>query len=278
MVRSIFPFQKIRVINDVPYVSQFANPDYAEKILRNRVEMTSDPNWRETGAESEQEYAKWVLNICGMACLSMALRYFKCKVEGTIILAKDAFRYQVFKEKNKGLSGMHYKEFCIWVRNYGLNAVIYTSLGIRGLQKLLSDGKLIIASVHPDIREYRTLNDSSKKGGHLVLLIGYDKQKNTLIFHNPSGFSSNNTQNNQEILVPKFLEYFAGRGIAIYPLRQNHVKAKDKASKIAIFLSSLSHNFLSLGRFGSNSGNFMSKNLEISYLVTAPRISNTSLI
>lgn len=55
-LRSVFRTRKSKVQNEVPYGSQFAHPEYAEKILRDGVAKTSDPNWKETGAHSAEEY------------------------------------------------------------------------------------------------------------------------------------------------------------------------------------------------------------------------------
>lgn len=64
----------------------------------------------------------------------------------------------------------------------------------------------------------------------------------------------------------------------LYSFNQNHVIANDNASKIAIFLSSLVHSFLSLGFLVSSSLNSVSNHCEISYFVTTPNCSNTSRI
>lgn len=213
-ISALFSKQRDYIENTVPYVSQFAHQEYAEKILKDKANKTSDPNWKDTGAESPEEYAKWVLTMCGMACTSMALQHLKNRKEGIVVLAKDAKTHGVYKEQNSELSSMHYKEFADWIKNYGIEAKIYTRLGVRGLQKLLSDGNVVIVSVNPNIRGYETA-DTTQRGGHLVLVTGYNKINNTMTLHNPSGFVSQNTQENHTIPVSKFLKYYAGRGIAL---------------------------------------------------------------
>lgn len=216
-VSSLFSSSKDKVENDVPYVSQFAHPDFAERILKDGVEKISDPDWRNTGAESPKEYAEWVLTICGMACASMVLQYFKKNNDGVVSLAKDALKHEVYDKGPSGISNMKYKEFANWIGNYGVHAEVYTRLNIRGLYKLLSDGNLVMVSVNPNIREYETAK-THQKGGHLVLVTGYNKRINTVILHNPSGFVSLGTQENHTVPVPKFLQYYAGRGIALSKL------------------------------------------------------------
>jgi len=214
VLSTLFTETKERVENDVPYVSQFAHPEYAKKILKDGVQKTSDPNWRNTGAVSPEEYARWVLVMCGMACTSMVLKYFKSRNDGIVTLAKDAMKHGVYKQDGNELSSMHYKEFSEWIKGYDLGAGIYTRLTVCGLQKLLSGDKLVIVSVNPNIRGYETVG-TTQEGGHLVLVTGYDKAKNTLTIHNPSGFVSEGTQENHKVPIPEFLRYYARRGISV---------------------------------------------------------------
>ncbi len=216
-INSLFSSPKDKTENDVPYVSQFAHSEYSEKILKDNIDKIRDPNWQNTGAESPEEYAEWVLTICGMACASMVLRHLKKSDKGIVYLAKEAMTYGVYKKENGEISDMRYKEFASWIKKYGINVKVYTRLGIRGLSQLISDGKLVIVSVNPNIREYETAH-THKKGGHLVLVTGYDTSEDTITIHNPSGFVSLNTQEDHRIPVKKFLKYYAGRGIALSKL------------------------------------------------------------
>jgi hypothetical protein len=61
----------------VPYVSQFANPSWAEMVLKDNQPIDRDLMWEESGARSVKEYERWVLSICGMACTAMALQFYK---------------------------------------------------------------------------------------------------------------------------------------------------------------------------------------------------------
>jgi len=219
-ILALFSSVKPQVENGVSYVGQFASPEFAEKILREGVDKTTDPEWENTGAKLSEEYAKWVLIICGMACTSMALKHFKDKNVGTITLAKDALKHDVYRQEGDDISGMQYREYAKWVRGYGLDARVYSRLTMRGIEYLLSRGRLVIVSVNPNIREYETVS-TTQKGGHLVLVTGYNKKNKTVTIHNPSGFTSSNTQQNHTISVLKFFQFYAGRGIAINSLNNN---------------------------------------------------------
>ena len=214
LIHLLFINSKDRVSLAVPYVIQFAHPEYAEKILRDDVERSEDPWWKKTGAKSPKEYATWVLVVCGMACTAMALDYFKRKREGIISLAKDAMDHGVYQKLPNGISDMRYREFACWIKEYELRAEIYTRISLRNIQKLLTEGKLVVISVNPNIRGYATAC-TNQKGGHLILITGYNKADGTITFHNPSGFLSQSTQENHMILIKEFYKYYAGRGIAL---------------------------------------------------------------
>lgn len=201
-------------MNDVPYVSQFANALYAEKVLAHGIDVGSDPNWQSTGATTQEEYADWALEICGMACFSMVLQFFGKQDPGIVPLAKEAKIHRVYEQHGDRLTGMQYKEFSQWAKSFSIKADVYPWLPVQGIQKLLSKGKLVMVSVNPNVRGYETA-PKDQKGGHLILVVGYNQEKKTITFHNPSGFASQNAQANHELPISTFLNFYAGRGIAL---------------------------------------------------------------
>jgi hypothetical protein len=109
---------------------------------------------------------------------------------------------------------MKYREFAEWISSYVLKAQVYTKLNIKGIQYALSNGRMVIASVNPNIRGYDTAT-LNQKGGHLVVVTGYNLKENTITINNPSGFYSTKTQIGHTLSVPNFFKYYAGRGIVI---------------------------------------------------------------
>jgi hypothetical protein len=203
-----------KVSHNISYVCQFAQPEHAELSLKKELNPVDDPYWESTGAISPERYADWAFTMCGMASTSMALSHFHNKDIKPVVLAEDALKAGVYTEDTKEISGMKYREFVRWVGKYDLNASIYTRLTVRGIQCALSKGGLVIVSVNPNIRGYNTAS-SEQKGGHLVLVTGYDKERKIISINNPSGFVSNNTQANHELTHKEFQSYFAGRGIVV---------------------------------------------------------------
>ena len=202
---------------DVPYVCQFATPESAELSLTKKLVPADDPDWKNTGAVSPARYSQWAFTMCGMASVSMALKHFKGNHTQVAQLAEDALQEGVYVEDSKDISSMKYKEFTRWIKKYGLQAEMYTTLSLKGIQLALAEGKLVIVSVNPNIRGYNTA-PVIQKGGHLVLVTGYDKTASTVSLNNPSGFVSTNTQIKHTLSEWDFAHYYAGRGILVSPI------------------------------------------------------------
>ncbi len=213
-IRSRFSFLPNTVDYDVPYVCQFAKPEHAELSLKKELNPVDDLHWKDTGAKSPERYAQWAFTMCGMASTAMAVEYFKGKKLSLVELAEDALQSGVYTEGEKEISSMKYREFTKWVRKHSLSAQMFTRLSIRGIQYALSLGSVVMVSVNPNIRGFDTA-PFSQKGGHLVLVTGYDVTNQIILLNNPSGFVSTKTQIKHRLSIPDFLKYYAGRGIVI---------------------------------------------------------------
>lgn len=211
------------VLYEVPYLSQFARAAHAEPIMKREWNAVDDLYWADTGAITPERYAAWALAACGMAVTAMALKYFKGFEVRFVDLAEDALQGGVYVEDEKGIGPMLYREFAMWVVKYGLQADVYSRLSLAGIRLALSEGKLPMVSVNPNIRGYNT-SPADRKGGHLVLIVGYDTVRKEFCIHNPSGFESLGTQQNHRMSEEVFARYYAGRGLAVSPL-SSHVEA-----------------------------------------------------
>jgi hypothetical protein len=179
---------------NVSYVSQFSNNKNSEQSLKT-MNVEFDNDWRLSGAESKEEYARWAYTMCGMACLSMILQHFYSKTIRNVELANDALANGVYDIANNEISGMKYQPFVKWIEKFNLLADVYSKLSIKGIQYALSHSKLVIVSVNPNIRGFNT-SPQDQIGGHLVLVVGYDLRNSTITINNPSGFESTQTQKN----------------------------------------------------------------------------------
>jgi hypothetical protein len=199
---------------EVPYFSQFMSAELVEDFIEGRKELHTDPKWQQSGAGSPKEYEQWTWCDCGITCLKMILatNISQESLLPLVTLSKEATQYGAFKVTDTSISPLHYKEFCIYVREkHGLDARSISALSICALKEQVANGNFVIASVHPSIRHTNSI--PQKRGGHLVLIVGYDEKG--IYIHNPSGYQSNSSQESAFVPLNDFKRFFAYRGIVI---------------------------------------------------------------
>lgn len=201
------------LIADVPYYSQWESPELVEPILTGKIDASDDPNWKASGATSKDEYALWSALACGMACTKMILDKELGKIVPIVKLGEQSSTYGAYTMPLDESKGMVYRPFTMFLKQmYNLDATPILPLDIYRIIHELSHNSYIIASVSPKIRHTGDIPPS--KGGHLVLIVGYDLNKEELYFHNPSGFTKD-TQKYAVISFNDFLKFFGGRGIVV---------------------------------------------------------------
>lgn len=204
-----------KILNKVPYFSQWESPELVDKIIKRKILAREDPKWKKSGAKSPEEYEYWSWNTCGMACLKMILYVKTGKEHKTIELANKCEEYGGYIQNGEKIDGLFYipfKEFLM--KELKLEAKVFRFfLTVGRIKRELKTGNYMIASVNSSIR--KPDHEPEHKGGHLVLVTGFDDTKKTLFLHNPSGFFGV-SQENWEITERDFKKFFAGRGILIY--------------------------------------------------------------
>jgi hypothetical protein len=116
--------------------------------------LLGDPLWRESGAATVEEYARWASNICGMACLKMVLAA-RGDIHRTIDLARacTAFGGYVVNEADRSIKGLIYAPFVTFVaETFGLKAETITNLPTSDIPALLQSRTYFMASVNSQIR------------------------------------------------------------------------------------------------------------------------------
>lgn len=200
---------------NVPYICQYTQPEEVENYKKRKLSVINDPNWKKNGANTPQEYEKWTHALCGMATTAMAVKYYQGKKVKLITLAKDAMSHGVYHYESPGIvSDMQYRKFTKWIEKYGLLAEVCLILSLKKIHHALANNRLPIVSVNPNICGYKT-SSPRRKGGHLVLVVGYDLTHHVLFLHNPSGFYSLKTQKNYKISEKEFHTFYAKRGILV---------------------------------------------------------------
>ena len=195
----------------VPSITQYASPSLIAAIAYEGHPRAEDPRWRESGAPDREAYAEWCARWCGMACLRMALLARDGAAPSLYDLAAGCMQYGAYTDEPGRPQGLIYRPFADYARDkHGLRADVITELDPDRLIAEVDRGRLVIASVHPEIR--RPQNDPPGTGGHLVLVTGH--VDGLLTFHNPSGHTPEAVV--ATLPVPAFDRFSARRGIALH--------------------------------------------------------------
>ncbi|MFE3556909.1 C39 family peptidase [Streptomyces sp. NPDC059193] len=195
-----------------PTVTQYASPDLIAAYAYEGRDRGDDPRWAETGAPDLDTYRRWCGHMCGIACLRMALLARTGDAPTLFELLDGARKYGAYTEHadTGAIHGLVYAPFAQYVGDvYRLHAEVHPRLTVDDLLALLDSGRLVMASVHKEIR--RPENPAPGKGGHLVLVTG--RQGDTVYFRNPSGHTAQ--ARTASLVVAEFAEFFGGRGVSL---------------------------------------------------------------
>ncbi len=219
MLSDIIP--RSYILYSMPYNSQWPSPEFVDVILKteDRNGML-DPNWKDYGTIDPEEYKLWSRNTCGMSCLRSILQYTKCITFPIMTLAKRCTEYGGYIPTSDDIEGMFYQPFVDYLKgDFNLNGRVANSLTLEQILQEVSRKNFVIASVSPLIRDPRLIPPT--RGGHLVLITGYDLDKSlsndecgVLYIHDSTGYYNKN-QKYAEISINDFMKFFAEKGIII---------------------------------------------------------------
>ncbi|KUF16427.1 C39 family peptidase [Streptomyces silvensis] len=192
-----------------PSLTQFASPDLVGRIVYEGHDPADDPAWRESGAATLEDYARWCSHLCGLTCLRMALGP---SAPSLFELRDGALKYGAYTEDAEGtIRGLIYAPFAEYVREvHAVDATVHRHLTVEEIAELLDAGRTVIASVHFEIR--RPERPAPGRGGHLILLTGRTAD-GALHLHNPSGIDARSRT--ADLSPAAFEPFFAGRGVSM---------------------------------------------------------------
>jgi hypothetical protein len=197
----------------VPYFCQWESRELARQILEKQINTDDDPNWKASGAKTKKEYHDWSWSACGMACTKMILAHRTGKIVPIVDLGKQCTEYGGYTMPLENSVGLYYKPYITFVeKELNWKAKIVQGMTFQELMHELGKGNYVIAGVSPQIRYPQS--KPKVKGGHLVLMVGYDKIKQEFYLHNPSGISKE-TQEYAALKFSDFKKFFSGRGIVV---------------------------------------------------------------
>jgi hypothetical protein len=197
----------------VPYFSQWETADMTlEVVAEGAAALLRDPLWQASGADDVGDYARWAVNLCGMACLKMLLAARTGKIHPIVSLARQCETYGGYVTGPDGsIKGLIYAPFVPFVKErFGLDARIVTGIVAGDVEAILDTAGFLIASVHHSIRWPD--REPPSRGGHLVLVTAAGG--GMIRFHNPSGHDEA-ARENVDLPVADFDRFFAGRGIVV---------------------------------------------------------------
>jgi len=148
-----------------------------------------------------------------MACLKMIFAY-KFKRDFKLVeLGKLCQKYEGYVKRGKNLDGLYYKPFVEFLKEeFNMPSKVVSPMTTQEIIKEIEKNNFVMASVSFEIRNLT--NKVSFRGGHLVLIVGYDFNKQVLYIHNPSGINEK-TQAFAKVNFYNFNKLFAYRGIVI---------------------------------------------------------------
>jgi hypothetical protein len=144
----------------------------------------------------------------------MILAHKQHKIIPLVILAKQCLEYGGYELPLEASPGLFYKPFVNFIfEEYGLRGKVVGALTLDEIKQTISDGGYATVSVTAEIRF--PLKEPTRHGGHLVLVFGYDDEKQVVHINNPSGFKD--SQENAILSYKQFMKFFDHKGILIRP-------------------------------------------------------------
>ena len=143
---------------------------------------SGDPEpWIAFGS-GQLEYQRWIPEICGICCLKM--------VGDTIGTTNDLSLYQLtmmaaangtfIVSEHGTVEGAFHYPLAELAERLGIRCRVVRILGIGEITEVLAQGMYAILSIDS------ARVDSSRHGGHLVLVYGYDKLADSFLLHDCS--------------------------------------------------------------------------------------------
>jgi len=167
------------MIRKIPYFAQWESQELVDEIIEGKIKAREDPRWKKSGANTPAEYELWSWNVCGMACLKMILMRKFGRDYKTIELAKKCEECGGYIKKGKVIDGLFYEPFIVFLKKeLKLKAKVFKRfLTLWRIKRELKKGNYFIVSVSASIR--KPVHTPEHKGGHLVLMTGFDDERKT---------------------------------------------------------------------------------------------------
>jgi len=201
----------------IKYFSQYGDPSLNKKIEQQKI-LPAEKQWKNLGAQNQEEYIRWRKDICAVTCLQMVAQNFPALPLPfqPIAFAKNSIQSGVYQiSDSHSILGIFWKPFEQFLRGYGIQALFQKYLTLSQIIHKLDSGCIIFASVSSYLHHGKRQN---KKSGHVIVIHGYGLENgrvSTFSIKDPAGWQENNTQE-RPIALTEFLRYYSGRGLILY--------------------------------------------------------------
>lgn len=145
---------------------------------------------------TKAEYKKWIPEICGICCLKMVGDTFNktndLSLHQLTLLTLNNGGFKILK--NGTIQGVFHYPLVKLAQKFGLGGLVLAHLNDTAIIENLKNNKLILLSV--DLHKL----DSSITGSHLVLVHGYNHEKDEFVLHDCASVLNENGEN---IVIPR---------------------------------------------------------------------------
>jgi hypothetical protein len=214
----------------VPYYAQVASPELARPIFAGGLDARLDPRWRESGAETAEEYAYWCWRACGPACVKMCVEALGGEKHSLMDWVRAGLSHggYLIEKDDQGQPvevGWLHRSLAELIREAGFQAAPQP-VSLEEFPHYLNDACQLIASVSYEVG--LDAGPVTHTGGHLVVVVGVNCRGDTLeniIINNPSG-RSEELRANACIPAGRFQAGYSGRCIVISQIEDPFLSAR----------------------------------------------------
>lgn len=213
-----------RIRDRVAYYCQFASPHLTKDILEKKISATEDPKWQSFGFSTPEQYEFWSWRACAIMCVKMVLDTISdtngnTEVRYLIEKGVQLGGYVAFDEQGSLVDkGWYYLPLINLSKEYGVGGEIFPYLSFPTICAQILNKHFFVASVDPKIIRGDQDRPKSGKGGHLVLVHGFEWMSGRCVgfyIHNPSG-KKDETRENVFVPMELFAEAFGRRGFTLW--------------------------------------------------------------
>lgn len=175
------------------------NIDHSENIIF--YPKYSAKKWKESGAKNPNEYRALTKEACGIACLQMALGFFKKSTLPSVPFIKEALQGKILKPE----VGLDLTKCPKFLKKFHIHCKVYHYLPAQKIALLLMQKKIIIASI------------KGKESNHLVVISGVSILKGKprdFLIQDPAYLRKKDSL--KKIPMKKWQEITNHRGISIF--------------------------------------------------------------